>query len=272
LDEATSAQLQQLNERLMDVISAVSTLVEAEQPTTDELASAHRSVADLQASYNQIVATLPDGEKLQVERSHGRRVTDLRRMAAKLPQKSSGQAARKAADGGFPFLFQREPPKSIEPPRIVPVPREAPKYRVGGEVEAWCGTCSGLTDHHIVAMVDGEPKQVICQSCKARHGYRTTPARSKSSGAVPAVAKPSAPGKPTMTREEAEAKRKEEARFALMKELAEATAVRPFAAKERYKAGEIVQHPEHGRGKIENVLRGSILVRFRDGLKSLSTL
>jgi hypothetical protein len=89
---------------------------------------------------------------------------------------------------------------------------------------------------------------------------------------VPAVAKPSTPEKPVMTREQAEAKRKEEARFALLKELAEAPVVRPFVTRERYKAGEIVQHPEHGRGKIENVLRGSILVRFRDGLKSLSTL
>src|SRR5207302_5529261 len=116
---------------------------------------------------------------------------------------------------------------------------------------------------------DGRPKQVLCNTCHARHGFRSTPARSKTSP-LPVAARPAVPAKPT--REQLEAKRKEDARFALQKELAEATDVRIFSTKERYKAGEIVQHPEHGRGKIENVLRGSILVRFRDGLKSISTL
>ena len=38
--------------------------------------------------------------------------------------------------------------------------------------------------------------------------------------------------------------------------------MRVFDPKERYKAGEIIVHPEYGRGKIENVLRSSLLVRF----------
>jgi hypothetical protein len=46
--------------------------------------------------------------------------------------------------------------------------------------------------------------------------------------------------------------------------------VRVFDPKERYKAGEIIVHAEYGRGKIENVLRSSLLVRFPiGGLKSL---
>ena len=49
-----------------------------------------------------------------------------------------------------------------------------------------------------------------------------------------------------------------------------AETVRVFDPKERYKAGEIISHPEFGRGKIENVLRSSLLVRFPiGGLKSL---
>jgi len=44
-----------------------------------------------------------------------------------------------------------------------------------------------------------------------------------------------------------------------------------FDPKERYKTGEIIDHPEHGRGKIENVLRSSLLVRFgRVGLRPLT--
>ncbi len=270
MDEVIRTQFHELSEKIADSIHSISSLVEAELPTTDELGAAHATVDQIVASYNQLVAQIPEAERAPLERTHGRRITDLRRLAARLPKKSAGQTARLASDvppsGGWPFLLQREPPKSIEPPRVAPVKRDQPALRVGGEVEAWCSTCGGLTDHHIVAIVDGQPKQVICQGCNARHGYRTTPAR-KSGDAplqVPTAHKP--------TREEVEARKKEEARFALMKELAEATEVRNLAPKERYKAGEIIQHPEHGRGKIETVLRGSLLVRFRDGLKSVSTL
>ena len=57
---------------------------------------------------------------------------------------------------------------------------------------------------------------------------------------------------------------------ALGEEVAAAAHVRVFDPKERYKAGEIIVHAEYGRGKIENVLRSSLLVRFSiGGLKSL---
>jgi hypothetical protein len=116
-------------------------------------------------------------------------------------------------------------------------------------------------------MVGGEPKQVICDTCRSRHAHRLEPARGKQA-ASPIVT--TASRKPT--KEDHDARRKEEARQALWKELADAKSVRTFSKRERYKAGEILEHPEHGRGKIENVLRSSLLVRFRDGLKSLSML
>ena len=73
-----------------------------------------------------------------------------------------------------------------------------------------------------------------------------------------------------MTREQVEAQRREGARTALQRELAGATEVRPFQMRQRYRVGEIIEHAQFGRGKIENVLKGSLLVRFRDGLKSVS--
>ncbi|MSP59770.1 MAG: hypothetical protein EXR72_05400 [Myxococcales bacterium] len=249
-------------------------VLDAENPTTDEVISAHRTIAAVADEYAAIVTEIPESQRGHVERTTGRRVTDLRRQASKLPQKSAGQSVANASDvpagGGWPFLLQRTPSKSIEPRRdAVNIKRgETPHLRVGGEIEAWCGTCAGLTEHHIFALVDGKPKQVICQGCNARHGFRVTPARSKDSPIVAATT--AATYKPS--RQEMEARKKEEERFALQKELAEATVVRPFVVRERYKAGEIVQHAEHGRGKIENVLRGSILVRFRTGLKSLSIM
>src|SRR5207237_6928851 len=66
------------------------------------------------------------------------------------------------------------------------------RLRVGGDVEAWCSPCGGLTEHSIVAMVGDEPKQVVCQSCGGRHGYRTTPAR-KGTGELAAATATASP-------------------------------------------------------------------------------
>ena len=49
-----------------------------------------------------------------------------------------------------------------------------------------------------------------------------------------------------------------------------AAEIKVFDPKQRYRVGDIISHPEFGRGKIENVLRSSLLVRFPiGGLKSL---
>ena len=61
----------------------------------------------------------------------------------------------------------------------------------------------------------------------------------------------------------------EEQKRLLQKELSDAVEPRTFDPKGRYKSGEIIVHPEYGRGKVENVLRTSLLVRFLEGLRPL---
>jgi hypothetical protein len=58
-----------------------------------------------------------------------------------------------------------------------------------------------------------------------------------------------------------------DAKNAFVNELRTAATVRAFSPRDRYKAGEIIDHPEHGRGRIENALPNSLLVRFASGLK-----
>ena len=113
-------------------------------------------------------------------------------------------------------------------------------------------------------MVGREPKQVLCQVCGSRHGHRTTAARRASPAAsAPELEERGRPADPNATRRAAELR-------ALGEEGAAATTVRVFDPKERYKAGEIIAHPEFGRGKIQNVLRSSLIVRFSaGGLKSI---
>lgn len=44
--------------------------------------------------------------------------------------------------------------------------------RVGGEIDGMCTKCRRLTNHRIVAMVDGGVKRVICLTCDSQHNYR----------------------------------------------------------------------------------------------------
>jgi hypothetical protein len=112
-------------------------------------------------------------------------------------------------------------------------------------------------------MVDSVPKQVVCQACGGRHGFRTTPARKS---AVES-AKPTTPKESEAVRK---AERKAEELRSLGREVAETSQVRVFDARDRYKVGDIISHAEYGRGKVETVLRSSMLVRFPNGgLKSL---
>jgi hypothetical protein len=113
-------------------------------------------------------------------------------------------------------------------------------------------------------MVGDAPKQVVCQACGGRHGFRTTPARSKPAAESVDV---SVGHEPESVRR---AEQKAEELRALGREMADATQVRTFDARERYKVGEVISHAELGRGKVETVLRSSLLVRFPNGgLKSL---
>jgi hypothetical protein len=138
---------------------------------------------------------------------------------------------------------------------------------VGGEVEAWCGPCDRLTTHKVVAMVGSDPKQVVCDACGGRHNFRTTPARKGTAEPAPVASRHA-------SSQELEASRKAEAKAeelrALAREVAEAAEVKRFDPKERYRPGDIISHAEYGRGKVETVLRSSLLVRFANGgLKSL---
>jgi hypothetical protein len=139
-----------------------------------------------------------------------------------------------------------------------------PALGVGSDIESWCGRCGEMTTHSIVAMVGQDPKQVLCQVCNSRHTHRTGPARKAVSAATPGNS--DSRGRAV----DPEERRRAAELRALGEEVAAAADVRSFDPKERYKTGDIIAHPEFGRGKVENVLRSSLLVRFPiGGLKSL---
>lgn len=255
----------QLADLVRDVALQVHTAEERKEDRAVVVA-AHDAVGKLAEAYRELCAAVSEMDRMKIERSLGRRVTDLRRLASLLPK--VGTFATSTPDR------QVQGASTIGERKITGVSWGAgdrnlavgaAALRVGGDAEAWCGPCAAMTTHSIVAMVGNTPKQVVCQVCNGRHNFRTTPAR-----------KPS--DEPTTTssvgRQETEAVRRAEKKAdelrVLSVEVADAPNVRDWDPKERYRVGDIISHAEYGRGKVETVLRSSLLVRFaRGGLKSL---
>jgi len=265
VDTATPT-LDQVNQEARDVTLQIHAAQERLEDR-DFIATVHLAVTRLGEHFNELLNHLAPAERMAADRILGRRVADARRMAALLP-KVPAAVAPNTPDrqvSGASVVGER---------RITGVSwthdRSAPSsgLRVGGEADAWCGKCDGLKTHNIVAMVGDQPKQVLCQACGSRHAYRTGPARKRGEAAEGTAASTS-----RRVAVDPEVAKRAEAQRALAEEVATAEAVRAFNPKERYKAGEIISHPEYGRGKVENVLRSSLLVRFsRSGLKPLTLL
>ena len=260
--------LDQLTEEIRDLALQVSAALERSEER-DLVASTHLAVERVSARYRAVYNQLSEGDKLKVERTLGRRMLDAKRLASNLPRVGTvGSSTPDRRVSGASEVGERRITGVSWGAGTRPGAGSAARYKVGGDVEAWCSPCAGLTEHSIVAMVGDEPKQVVCQSCNARHGYRTTPARKTTGEAetgTPVIG-------PSGAERERERRGEEKAaqQRALAAEIAQATEVRDFDPKARYRTGEIIYHPEFGRGKIETVLRSSLLVRFGvGGLKSV---
>lgn len=271
MDSEHELRLKKLLNRIYDVKDMLSDLEEQVNRSVHDVDACHHALDHVLAEYRAILDAIPGAEQDQVERHYGRKVMDLRREASWLPDRTRGDAVPLTTRDQWEVPNHETPQASqaaAPPANQTPLsPRRAPSGpRVGGEIEAWCGPCNGLRAHTIVAMVGEEPKQVICQSCDTKHGYRLTPAR----GAKTASPKRKIKGR--LSKAEVARQREEAEQAALHKELTEAKEVRPFNKRERYRVGEIIEHPEYGRGKVEHVVRGSILIRFRNGPRPISTV
>ncbi len=253
IPEALRTQIDTITDKCRAAFHEIDAAIESGEKQRQ--LDAGQAIEDLAKEYRELAAAHAGDERKAVERALDRRIVDLRRSASSLVQRVGGAKAVRAHDfGSVPFLEQRSPSSGPAPAEW---PTLAPKrVGVGTEIESWCGKCKDMRTHSIVAMVGDLPKQVICTACRSTHNHRAEPpARSR-----PPVETEAAP----VARERS---RREEIRRDLQRELNASIAVRNFDPKATYKRGEIISHPTHGRGKIENVLKGSLLVRFLEGLR-----
>ena len=255
-------------DEIADELREVSLQVHTAQERKEErelVIAAQQGVDRLSRRYREMYATMSAGEQMRVDRTLGRRVVDIKRLASLLPKVASvsTDSTPDRVAGSSTVGERRITGVSWSHGRAVPT--AGTKLSVGAELDAWCGKCSEITNHHIVALVGNEPKQVLCQVCNSRHTFRTSAARrSANEGAVAA-----SENRPR-TAQDVESAKKADQQRALAQEVNAAAEIKLFDPKQRYKVGEIISHPEYGRGKIENVLRSSVLIRFGiGGLKSL---
>jgi hypothetical protein len=257
--------IEQLNDELRDALLQVHQ-AEERREDRDVVRAAHEAVDRLSRRYRELMQSLSSAEQMRADRLLGRRVMDLKRLGSllpKVPVATTESTPDRVAGGGAPHQRRITGVSWSQHDRAAPTGG----HKVGADVEAWCGKCGEITTHSIVAMVGTEPKQVLCQVCGSRHAYRTGPARPRAAAGEVATAE--GESRPRVAVDPEAQKRAAQLR-ALGEELAAASEVRRFDPKERYKAGEIIVHPDFGRGKVENVLRSSLLVRFSvGGLKSL---
>lgn len=261
LSDNQDALVQELKNDILSVGDVVATAIEGGDRRTQYEAAL--LIPPLIERYNALLLQSTDDEKQAIERVVGRMLTDLRRQAAVLARLDSGRRAERAADAGQPFLLSR--PQAPAPNRPGGnTARTLPLHLVGGEIEAWCGKCKDLRSHRIIALLAGLPKQVVCASCNSRHGFRSGPAKPNKGSGLPGAGTSSSSLGPTKE------KKGNRERDRLEHELLSALSVPPFDPRGDFKQGQIIAHPKWGRGKVETVLRGSLLVRFLDGLRQVS--
>ncbi len=139
----------------------------------------------------------------------------------------------------------------------------------GSEIDAWCTKCRMDLGHRIVAMLDGRPKRVECQTCGSQHNYRpakTSSAPPRADGRSTTVASSAASS--TSHRAKAEAARRNEWEARVLGQAA--TAFARFSVERTYAVGDLVLHKKFGEGYVTELLEGRKLsILFRDGPRTL---
>jgi len=125
------------------------------------------------------------------------------------------------------------------------------KLTPGDPIEARCTKCRKITNHIVVAMKDGAPAKVQCNTCSGQHKYRS----------------PAAPKKPAVRRtvDPKAAEQKEWASLSPDMNNEQAVA---YSMDTAYKVGALINHSVFGVGIVQQVVGlRKIEVLFESGKK-----
>ncbi len=126
--------------------------------------------------------------------------------------------------------------------------------------------------HRIVAMVEGRPKRVICQTCGSQHNYRA-PQATSSGVKRRNVKASSAGGTGASSRATQKAKAEvERVQDWETKVLGQSNnAFTRYAIDRTFEVGDLVLHKKFGEGYVTDVLDANkVSIMFRDGPRTLA--
>jgi hypothetical protein len=125
-------------------------------------------------------------------------------------------------------------------------------FKVGGDVDAYCGRCKMELRHTILALVASEIARVRCNTCGSDHVYRGKSApsssskRSSSTGSAPSER----PKKTVVTVDELLATR-------------DLSKAKPYSIKTTFAVDDVISHPTFGLGIVSAVRGDKVDVTFK---------
>jgi hypothetical protein len=130
--------------------------------------------------------------------------------------------------------------------------------KVGGEVDGFCTKCEMTLAHTIIAMVEGVPVKVECNTCHGVHRFRgDVPAGARKAASKPGAPRPLKARPVTVSFDEA----------LRAKNLAAAARYSPRTT---YAVDQVIEHPTFGMGWVSSVRDATkIEVTFRSDVKVL---
>ena len=133
-------------EKLTEEIREVALQVSSAQERIEErdfITATHLAVERVAGRYRALYQSLSDGDRLKVERSLGRRMSDVKRLASLLPR--VGTVASSTPDRqvlGASEVGERRITGVSWGAGTRSAAGGSGRYRVGGDVEAWCSPCA----------------------------------------------------------------------------------------------------------------------------------
>ncbi|MBI5531922.1 MAG: hypothetical protein HY898_04350 [Deltaproteobacteria bacterium] len=142
------------------------------------------------------------------------------------------------------------------------------KTKVAGEIVSHCRKCGLDLNHIVVAMVNGQPKRVLCQTCKTEHAYHR-PAEERGSSSPKTPRAPSARAARAESDSAALSAREKEWGSRIAGKAASAFTL--YSPRTTFKADQLMRHPKFGDGYVAEVIDvGKIEVMFKDGPRTLA--
>jgi hypothetical protein len=136
---------------------------------------------------------------------------------------------------------------------------------VGKNIDAFCSRCQLTLAHIVLYEVGGAVHKVKCKTCGTEHRYhgpkpekkREVPAERRHGGAAAKAQRPVRP---------ADARQWEQLNAAAAPDVV----TWDYKLTERYEKGDVISHPQFGRGFVEKITADSMEVLFREGRKQMA--